>query len=46
MKSIYERIDAVVRLNGMVPADFVLEDADKPSDRSTNYKGELEGVTD
>ena len=44
MKSIYERIDAVVRLNGMVPADFVLEDADKPSDRSTNYKGELEGV--
>ncbi len=44
MKSIYEQIDKAVKENGMLPDDFVLENADKPGDKAIVHLGELEGI--
>ena len=44
MKSIFERIDEVVKENGCVPADFELEDVLKPGEQACKYMGEQEGL--
>ena len=44
MKSIFEQIDDVVRLNGYVPVDFSLDDPYRLGDAETMFKGEQEGL--
>lgn len=44
MKSIFEQIDEVVRLNGFVPAEFKLEDPYKPGEEVPALMGEQEGL--
>ncbi|MBR6485376.1 MAG: hypothetical protein IKT17_01675 [Lachnospiraceae bacterium] len=44
MKSIFERIDEVVKENGCVPAGYVLEEALKPGEIPCVHMGEQEGL--
>lgn len=44
MKSIFERIDAIVRECGCVPEGYVLEDVLKGSEKPSVHMGEQEGI--
>ncbi|MCR5357201.1 MAG: hypothetical protein K6E63_07330 [Lachnospiraceae bacterium] len=44
MKSIFERIDEIVKENGCVPQGYVLEDALKPGEIPSVHMGEQEGL--
>lgn len=44
MKSIFERIDALVKECGCVPEGYVLENALKPGEKPVQYMGEQEGL--
>lgn len=44
MKSIFERIDTLVKECGCVPEGYVLEDVLKPGDKPVQFMGEQEGL--
>ena len=44
MKSIFEQIDEVVRLNGYVTPEFYLDNALRPNETEPQFKGEQEGL--
>jgi hypothetical protein len=44
MKSIFEQIDEAVRLNGYVPPEFTLDNALRPNETETEFKGAQEGL--
>ncbi|MBR6468894.1 MAG: hypothetical protein IKS84_00835 [Lachnospiraceae bacterium] len=44
MKSIFEQIDEVVRLNGYVTPEFYLDNSLRPGEAEPRFKGEQEGL--
>ena len=44
MKSIFEQIDEVVRLNGYVPPEFELDNALRPNEEEPKFRGAQEGL--